>query len=85
MATEATTAGEVLRERLMPALDTLEGTMRQGRRMLIRGRHAAEDAAAGAVLQIRRRPLIAIVGAGVLVGAVAGFALGWLNRRQESA
>jgi len=86
MATEATTAGELLRERLVPALDTLEETVRQGRRMLIRGQHAAEDVAAGAVLRVRRRPLSAItaaVGAGALAGAVVGFALGWLIRPKE--
>jgi ElaB/YqjD/DUF883 family membrane-anchored ribosome-binding protein len=77
-------AMERIRERLTSALDTCDETMRQGRRVIVRGRHAAEDVAAAAASGIKRRPLSAVVigaVAGALVGAVAGFGLGRFTRR----
>jgi ElaB/YqjD/DUF883 family membrane-anchored ribosome-binding protein len=83
IAIGAATAVEAIKERIGPALDTLDETVRQGRRVIIRGRHGAEDAAAAATLIIRRRPLGAVTiaaGAGALVGGLVGFGLGWLTR-----
>ena len=80
--TGVTTAVEALKERSTPALDTLDETVRRGRRVIVRGQHAAEDAAAAAVLQIRRRPLSGVMiaaGAGALAGGLIGFGLGWLT------
>jgi ElaB/YqjD/DUF883 family membrane-anchored ribosome-binding protein len=82
-ATGVPTAADTIRERFAPALDTVEDTMRQGRRALVRGQHAAEDAAAAATLIVRRRPLGAVMlaaGAGALAGALIGFGLGWFAR-----
>jgi ElaB/YqjD/DUF883 family membrane-anchored ribosome-binding protein len=77
---------EALNERLGPALDKLDETIRQGRRVMVRSRDAAEDAAAAAVLRVRRRPgsalmMAAVVGA--LVGALVGFGLGSVARRRK--
>lgn len=86
IATEAASAVEAVKERLTPALDKLDETMRQGRQVIVRGQHAAEDAAAAATLRIRRRPLSAIMvaaGAGVLIGALVGFGLGWVTRSRK--
>jgi ElaB/YqjD/DUF883 family membrane-anchored ribosome-binding protein len=83
IGTGAATAVEAIKERMAPALDTLDETMRQVRRVVIRGRHGAEDAAAAATLLVRRRPLGTITmaaGAGALVGGLVGFGLGWLTR-----
>jgi ElaB/YqjD/DUF883 family membrane-anchored ribosome-binding protein len=83
MATGATSAVEAIRERLTPVLDTLDETVRQGRRAIVRRQHDAEDAAAAAALLIRRRPLRAVMfaaGAGVLVGGLIGFGLGQPTR-----
>jgi ElaB/YqjD/DUF883 family membrane-anchored ribosome-binding protein len=83
IARGAAAAVEAMKERIGPALDTLDETMRQVRRGVIRGRHGAEDAVAAATLIIRRRPLGAVtiaVGAGTLVGGLVGFGLGWLTR-----
>ena len=83
IATGATTAVEAIKERLTPALDTLDGTVRQGLRVIVRGQHAAEDATAAAALRIRRRPLSAVMiaaGAGALAGGLIGLGLGWLTR-----
>jgi ElaB/YqjD/DUF883 family membrane-anchored ribosome-binding protein len=82
-ATGVPTAADTIREQFAPALDTLEDTMRQGRRALVRGQHAAEDAAAAATLIVRRRPLSAVMlaaGAGALAGGLIGFGVGWFAR-----
>jgi ElaB/YqjD/DUF883 family membrane-anchored ribosome-binding protein len=79
----AANAVEAVKERLSPTLDKLDETMRQGRKVIVRGQHAAEDVAVGAALRIRRRPLSAVMiaaGAGALVGALVGFGLGSLTR-----
>ena len=72
-------AVEAIKERLEPAFETFEENVRQGRRLFVEGRHAAEDAVAAASLQFRRRPMIAVVAAvatGALLGSVLGFVLG---------
>jgi ElaB/YqjD/DUF883 family membrane-anchored ribosome-binding protein len=74
---------EAVRERLAPALDTLDDRLRHGRRMVVRGQHAAEDAAAAAALIVRRRPLGAVVvaaGVAAVIAGAIGFAAGWLTR-----
>jgi ElaB/YqjD/DUF883 family membrane-anchored ribosome-binding protein len=83
IATGTATAVDTMRERFAPALDTVEETIRQGRRALVRGQHAAEDAAAAATLVVRRRPLSAVMlaaGAGALAGGLIGFGIGWFGR-----
>jgi ElaB/YqjD/DUF883 family membrane-anchored ribosome-binding protein len=77
---------EAVKERLAPTLDKVDETIRQGRQVVVRGQHAAEDAAAAAALRIRRRPLTAVMiaaGAGALVGALIGFGLASVTRGRE--
>jgi ElaB/YqjD/DUF883 family membrane-anchored ribosome-binding protein len=79
--TAAANTVDAIKERLAPALDTFEETMRQGQRAFVRGQHAAEDAAVAATVIVRRRPLSAVMiaaGAGALAGALVGFGVGWL-------
>jgi ElaB/YqjD/DUF883 family membrane-anchored ribosome-binding protein len=81
--TGAAHAVEAVKERMSPALEKLDETIRQGRRVMVRSQHAAEDAAAAAVLRIRRRPWSAVMiaaGVGALVGALIGFGLGSVTR-----
>jgi ElaB/YqjD/DUF883 family membrane-anchored ribosome-binding protein len=88
MTPDATKTVEAIKERLAPALETLDENVRQGRKLIVRGRHAAEDAVAAAALQVRRHPLstvVAAAGAGALAGALLGFALGWQTRRERSS
>jgi ElaB/YqjD/DUF883 family membrane-anchored ribosome-binding protein len=83
IATGAASAVEAVKERLTPALDKLDETMREGRQVIVRGQHAAEDAAAAAALRVRQRPLSAVmiaIGAGALVGGLVGFGAGWVMR-----
>ena len=79
IAPEAPAAAEAIRRRLEPIADKVEENVRQVRRALVQGRHAAEDAFAEAELQVRRHPRTAVVlaiGAGALAGCVIGFAIG---------
>ena len=85
MTTTVETAREAITERLNPALESIEEDVRQARRSIVAGRHAAEDFVAEGALQVRRHPLsaIAVAGAaGALVGCMLGFALGWQARRR---
>jgi ElaB/YqjD/DUF883 family membrane-anchored ribosome-binding protein len=59
-----------------PAMESVEENLRQARRVVNTARHAAEDVATDAALNIRRHPFAA-VGAAVVVGAVAGGLLGF--------
>lgn len=81
-----TMMAEEVRERLTPALETLDETMRRGRGVIIGGQQAADDAIAGVALKIRKRPLSSVIiaaGAGALVGAVMAVTLGRLARCAE--
>jgi hypothetical protein len=87
IASEAAMRVEAITERLAPALDTFDETIRRGRRLIIRSRHAAEDVVTDATRRIRRQPLRAAmiaVGAGALAGGLIGFGLGWLTCTRNS-
>jgi len=84
---EATEAVEAIKERLSPALETLDENVRRGRRLIVKGRHATEDAVAAGALQVRRHPLgtvLVAAGAGALMGSLLGLALGWQARGARS-
>jgi len=84
--TGTTAAKEAIKECLSPALDTLEENVRDARRAIVHGRHAAEDVVAGAALEVRRHPLSALAvaaGAGALAGCLVGFALGCRGQRSR--
>ena len=83
IATGAAAAVDAVRERFTPALDRLDEKLRRGRRAAVRGQHAAEDAAAAVVRNIRRRPWSAVMagaGVGALAGGLIGFAVGYFGR-----
>jgi len=77
--TRTSAAREAIRERLAPALESLEENVRDARRVIVHGRHAAEDFVAGTALRVRWRPMMALAfaaGVGALAGCLIGFALG---------
>lgn len=79
MMTRTTTAKEVIKDRLTPALETFEANKREAKRAILHGRHAAEDFVEETTLQVRRHPLrtlAMVAGAGTLAGCLIGFALG---------
>lgn len=66
-----------------PALESFEDTMRKGRRTVAKARAAAEDAVAGASLEVRRHPLRAVgvaASAGLVTGCFIGFVAAWFIR-----
>ena len=80
--TEAPIA-ESIRERLTPALETIDDALRRGRRAVVHGQQAAADATDTAAIHIRRHPLAAVMAAGTaaaLAGCVIGFGVGWIAR-----
>jgi hypothetical protein len=81
----ATAVKGALAERLTPALHTIEGNVREARRAIAEGRHAAEDFLGETVLKIRRHPFRTVAwaaAAGALAGGVMGVACGWCARRR---
>jgi ElaB/YqjD/DUF883 family membrane-anchored ribosome-binding protein len=82
--TDVAEVAGAIKQRLGSGLQQFEEKVEQGRRVITRGRHAAEDGVAAAVLQVRRHPLrtvAAATAAGALVGCVVGFACGRWARR----
>jgi ElaB/YqjD/DUF883 family membrane-anchored ribosome-binding protein len=68
-----------------PRLDAVEDAVRKARRAATNARHATEDFAASASLEVRRHPLTAVglsTAAGVAAGCLFGFAAGWYFTRR---
>jgi len=85
MSTILETVRDAVGERVNPAVDALDTHVRDARRAITQGQHAVEDCAAGAALQVRRRPLTAIALAGMsgaLAGMAFGLIVGWQVRRR---
>lgn len=80
MATTIDDARSAVKDRLEPALESIEGKMRDVRRAVRRTRYAAEDLAAGAVVHVRRRPLVSL-GWAALAGAIVGGAVALILAR----
>jgi ElaB/YqjD/DUF883 family membrane-anchored ribosome-binding protein len=77
--TGTTAAAEALGERLTPAFEALEENIRNTRRAVADGRHAAEDFVAEKSLLVRRHPVSAVAlaaGAGAVIGCLFGFVIG---------
>ena len=84
--TGTSAAREAIKEHMSPALHALEDNVRQARRAIAEGRHAAEDFVAGSALQVRRHPIMAVAvaaGAGALAGCLIGCAIGLGWRASE--
>ena len=78
LLTETAAATASVKERLGTTLEQWEQNVQTGRRAIVRAQHAAEDGAAAVALQVRRRPLSALVvavAAGALAGGLIGFAV----------
>lgn len=76
--TEVTAAADAIKQRLNPAFDEFDKSVRQAKRVIARTQHAAEDGVDATVVQIRRHPLRAVaVAAGFGAFAGAAFGLIW--------
>jgi len=65
-------------------MESVEENLRQARQVIERARHAAQHAVADAELNVRRNPFFAVGAgaiAGVVVGGLLGFGVGWFTRR----
>jgi ElaB/YqjD/DUF883 family membrane-anchored ribosome-binding protein len=79
VVTDVRELAEAAKQRFDSGFEEIQERTQDVRRAIARGRHAAEDGIAGAVLLVRRRPLAAVAVAaagGALVGAVIGFVSG---------
>ena len=81
--TTATPVTESIKERVMPALESVEKNVRRARRAMRDGRYAAEDLAAATKLAVRHRPLRTLAVTAV-VGAVAGCMFGYRAARRRA-
>ena len=79
MATVTESATRAIREYTEPVRAAVEENMRDFRRAVVVGRHAADDVAAEATVQVRRHPFLSLgmaVGVGTLFGCLIGFTVG---------
>jgi ElaB/YqjD/DUF883 family membrane-anchored ribosome-binding protein len=79
MATVTESAAGAIREYGEPVRAAVEENLRDVRRAVVAGRHAAEDCAAETTRRVRRHPFAALslaAGLGGLLGGLIGFAIG---------
>jgi ElaB/YqjD/DUF883 family membrane-anchored ribosome-binding protein len=84
MTTVTESAAKAVRDYTEPVRAAVDENMRDVRRAVVAGRHALEDRAAEATVQIRRHPFTSLaiaVGAGALFGCVIGFTAGRFGAR----
>ncbi len=87
MATVTEAAARAVREYAEPVRATVDEHLRDVRRAVVAGRHAAEDCAAEATIQIRRHPFVSLgiaAGVGTLFGCLIGFTAGRFGGRGRS-
>ena len=76
MATVTESAAKAVREYAEPVRAAIDENIRDVRRAVVDGRHAVEDCAAEAGIQVRRHPFVSLgiaAGIGALFGCVIGF------------
>jgi ElaB/YqjD/DUF883 family membrane-anchored ribosome-binding protein len=79
MTTMIESAAEAVRSHAEPIREAVKENLRDVRRTVVAGRHAVEDAAAEATIQVRRHPFLSLgiaLGVGTLFGCLIGFAAG---------
>ena len=77
MTTVTESAAQTVRDYAEPVRAAVEENLRDVRRAVVAGRHAVEDCAAEATVQVRRHPFVSLAiaaGVGLLVGGAIGFA-----------
>jgi ElaB/YqjD/DUF883 family membrane-anchored ribosome-binding protein len=86
MASVTESAAKAVRDYTEPVRAAVEENMRDVRRAVVAGRHAVEDRAAEATVEVRRHPFMSLaiaVGAGTLFGCFIGFTVGRLGARRS--
>jgi len=85
MATVTESAAKAVRDYTEPVRAAVDENMRDVRRAVVAGRHAVEDCAAEATVQVRRHPFMSLgtaVGVGTLFGCLIGFTVGRFGGRR---
>ena len=85
MATVSESPAKAVKEYLEPVRAAVEENIREVRRAVVAGRHAVEDCAADATIQVRRHPFMSLgvaVCVGTLFGCVIGFGVGRFGTRR---
>ena len=85
MTTVTESAAQAVRDYAKPVRAAVEENIRDVRRAVVAGRHAAEDCAAEATVQVRRHPFMSLgvaVGVGTFFGCVIGFTVGRFGGRR---
>jgi ElaB/YqjD/DUF883 family membrane-anchored ribosome-binding protein len=86
MTTVTESAAKAVRDYTEPVRAAVDENMRDVRRAVVAGRHAVEDCAAEATVQVRRHPFMSLaiaVGAGTLFGCLIGFTAGRFGARRS--
>jgi ElaB/YqjD/DUF883 family membrane-anchored ribosome-binding protein len=76
MATMTELAAHAVRQYAEPLRTAVEENMRDVRRAVVAGRHAAEDAAGEAKIQVRRHPVVSL-GIAAVIGTLFGCLIGF--------
>lgn len=87
MPTMTESAAKTVREYTEPVRAAVDENMRDVRRAIVAGRHAVEDCAADATIQVRRHPFVSLgiaAGVGTLFGCLIGFGVGRFGGRRIS-
>ena len=87
MTTVTESAAQAVRDYAEPVRAAVEENMRDVRRAVVAGRHAVEDCAAEATIQVRRHPFVSLgiaAGVGTLFGCLIGFTVGHFGGRRTS-
>jgi ElaB/YqjD/DUF883 family membrane-anchored ribosome-binding protein len=86
MATTVTeSAAKAVRDYTEPVRAAVDEHLRDVRRAVVAGRHAAEDYAAETTVQVRRHPFASLgiaAGVGAFFGCVIGFTIGRASDRR---
>ena len=88
MATVTESAAKAVRDYTEPVRAAVEENMRDVRRAVVAGRHAVEDRADEAAVQIRRHPFVSLgiaAGVGTLFGCLIGFTVGRFGGSRTSS
>jgi ElaB/YqjD/DUF883 family membrane-anchored ribosome-binding protein len=85
MTTVTESAAQTVRDYAEPVRAAVGEGLRDARRAVVAGRHAVEDCAAEATIQVRRHPFASLgiaAGVGTLFGCMIGFTVGRFSGRR---
>jgi ElaB/YqjD/DUF883 family membrane-anchored ribosome-binding protein len=85
MTTVAQSVANAAKEYAEPIRAAVNDTVRDVRRVVVAGRHAAEDGADMTAVHVRRHPFVSLgiaAAAGIIIGTAIGFVFGRADTRR---